>query len=213
MESTTHRAEPGRAARSTRLPREQRRRQLLDSAGAVFAANGYHATVMDDIAEAAGVSKPVLYQHFPSKLDLYLALLDASADQVVELVSGAMAATDDNADRVSSAIGAFYAYVTEHQTFRLIFETDLNPDPRVRDLVWRIHTDLAEAIGQVIALDTRLPADEARLLGVSLVGLAQVSARYWTNESSGIGQARAVELVSQLAWRGIRAFPRVTANA
>ena len=63
-------------ARGTRLPRSARRQQLLEAAQQVFVANGYHAAAMDDIAERAGVSKPVLYQHFPGKLELYVALLD-----------------------------------------------------------------------------------------------------------------------------------------
>ena len=62
--------------RGGRLPRRERRAQLLSSALEVFVAQGYHAAAMDDIAERAGVSKPVLYQHFPGKLELYLALLD-----------------------------------------------------------------------------------------------------------------------------------------
>src|SRR5215472_14299817 len=64
--------------RGTRLPRLARRRQLLDAAMEVFVARGYHAAAMDEIAERAGVSKPVLYQHFPGKQELYLALLDES---------------------------------------------------------------------------------------------------------------------------------------
>jgi len=62
------------------LPKDQRRAQLLDAASEVFTTRGYHAAAMDDIADAAGVSKPVLYQHFESKLDLYLALLDPAAN-------------------------------------------------------------------------------------------------------------------------------------
>ena len=68
---------PAARPRGGRLPRRARRAQLLTSALEVFVAQGYHAAAMDDIAERAGVSKPVLYQHFPGKLDLYLALLDA----------------------------------------------------------------------------------------------------------------------------------------
>src|ERR1700730_8247235 len=70
--------------RGTRLPRLARRRQLLDAAMEVFVARGYHAAAMDEIAERAGVSKPVLYQHFPGKQDLYLALLDESVDRLIE---------------------------------------------------------------------------------------------------------------------------------
>ena len=72
--------------RGTRLPRQERRRQLLDAALEVFVSQGYHAAAMDDIAERAGVSKPVLYQHFPGKLELYLALLDQSVDELVASV-------------------------------------------------------------------------------------------------------------------------------
>ena len=76
--------------RSNRLPRNERRRQLLDAALEVFVSQGYHAAAMDEIAERAGVSKPVLYQHFPGKLDLYLALLDDSAEQLVRIMSDAL---------------------------------------------------------------------------------------------------------------------------
>ena len=68
------------------MPRSARRAQLLDAALEVFVARGYHAAAMDEIADRAGVSKPVLYQHFPGKLELYLALLDQSCDTVMAAV-------------------------------------------------------------------------------------------------------------------------------
>src|ERR671922_2134232 len=87
------------APRGVRMPRDERRAQLLAAATDVFVNNGYHATVMDDIAERAGVSKPVLYQHFPSKLELYLALLDRHVDLLGEQVRSALQATEDNKER------------------------------------------------------------------------------------------------------------------
>src|SRR6201986_621260 len=90
--------------RSSRLPRHERRRQLLDAALEVFVSQGYHAAAMDAIAERAGVSKPVLYQHFPGKLELYLALLDQSCDTIVEASKQALASTDDNKLRVERAM-------------------------------------------------------------------------------------------------------------
>src|SRR5881275_3001034 len=81
--------------RGGRLPRSARRKQLLAAAQEVFVANGYHAAAMDDIAERAGVSKPVLYQHFPGKLELYLALLDTHCDALVDRIRNAMTATTD----------------------------------------------------------------------------------------------------------------------
>jgi AcrR family transcriptional regulator len=194
--------------RGGRLPRRERRAQLLDSALEVFVAQGYHAAAMDDIAERAGVSKPVLYQHFPGKLDLYLALLDVACDQVIDNCRSALAATHDNKTRVAAAMAAFYTYVAaENGAFRLVFESDLTSEPAVREHVERVTTECAAMIADVIHDDTGLPGEASRLLAVSLVGMAQVSARFWISEAAGIDQAEAVELVSGLAWRGIRGYP------
>ena len=91
------------------MPRRERRVQLLESALEVFVAQGYHAAAMDDIADRAGVSKPVLYQHFPGKLDLYLALLDTSCDTIIDSCRVALASTTDNKDRVAATIEVYYA--------------------------------------------------------------------------------------------------------
>ena len=121
--TTTSDARP----RGTRLPRHERRRQLLDAALEVFVSQGYHAAAMDDIAERAGVSKPVLYQHFPGKLDLYLALLDQSVDELVATVRDALESTTDNKQRVAATFTAYFEYVAgEGQAFRLVFESDLS---------------------------------------------------------------------------------------
>ena len=110
-------------ARGTRLPRLARRRQLLDAAREVFVARGYHAAAMDEIADRAGVSKPVLYQHFPGKQELYLALLDESVEQLIEGVRTALRSTNDNRQRVNATFSAYFGYVAEHRgTFRLVFE-------------------------------------------------------------------------------------------
>src|SRR6195256_5701759 len=99
------------AGRPTRLPRSARRKQLLEAAQEVFVSNGYHAAAMDDIAVRAGVSKPVLYQHFPGKLDLYLALLDTHAEELLQRVRTALAETDDNRQRVHNVLTAYFDFV------------------------------------------------------------------------------------------------------
>src|ERR1700734_3565653 len=107
--------------RGTRLPRLARRRQLLDAAMEVFVARGYHPAAMDGIADRAGVSKPVLYQHFPGKQELYLALLDESVGRLVEAVTSAIRSTSDNRQRVNATFAAYFAYVGEHSgTFKLV---------------------------------------------------------------------------------------------
>ena len=195
--------------RATRMPRDQRRVQLLDAAREVFTTKGYHAAAMDDIADAAGISKPVLYQHFSSKLDLYLALLDQSCESLVEVVRAALDSTDDNAERVVATMDAFYEFVSSASgEFRFVFESDLTGDGSVQERLWRVNSEIADAIAEVIAEDTGLPPQQSKLLAISLVGIAQVSARYWVSEPGGaIGIEEAKHLVSSLAWRGISGFP------
>lgn len=205
-------AAPEVGGRGVRMPRRERREQLLESALGVFVAQGYHAAAMDDIAERAGVSKPVLYQHFPGKLDLYLALLEVAAGDVIANCRDALSSTQDNRLRVEAAMGVFYSYVADAAgAFRLVFESDLTSEPAVRAQVDRVTSECADLIAAVIANDTDLPQAEARLLAVSLVGMAQVSARFWLvehgDDESGIGLEVASALVSGLAWRGIRGYP------
>src|SRR6188508_626686 len=196
------------AGRPVRLPRSARRKQLLAAAQQVFVAHGYHAAAMDDIAERAGVSKPVLYQHFPGKLDLYLALLDTSCDNIIDNCRVALESTHDNKQRVAATMDAFFEYVAgDTGAFRLVFESDLTNEPAVREQVERVTTECAAMIAHVIHDDTGLPGPASRLLAVSLVGMAQVSARFWVTDAAGISRSDAVALISGLAWRGIRGYP------
>ena len=204
--TTTHEQKP----RGGRMPRNARRAQLLESALEVFVAQGYHAAAMDDIAEKAGVSKPVLYQHFPGKLELYLALLDQSCDTIIEASKDALASTDDNKLRVAATMHVFYDYVASAQgAFRLVFESDLTNEQAVRERVDRVTRECAEAIAEVIAEDTGLGDEDASLLGMALSGLAQVSARHWLAQGSDVPKDVAARLVGSLAWRGLGSFPKV----
>jgi AcrR family transcriptional regulator len=188
-----------------------RRRQLLDAAMEVFVARGYHAAAMDEIAERAGVSKPVLYQHFPGKQDLYLALLDESIEALVEAVRHALVSTNDNRQRVNATFAAYFEYVAEHRgTFRLVFESDLTSEPAVRERIDQVDRECADMISHVIKEDAGLADDEAHLLSISLVGMAQVSARYWLSTLGSIPRDAAEQLVARLAWRGISGWPRTT---
>ncbi|GAB2487843.1 TetR/AcrR family transcriptional regulator [Jatrophihabitans fulvus] len=197
--------------RGARLPRSARRRQLLDAAQKVFVANGYHAAGMDDIAERAGVSKPVLYQHFPGKLELYLALLDEQATALADAVVGALATTTDNQKRIHAVLTAYFDFVDRDDAdgaFRLIFESDLVNDPEVRRRVDSVTARTVQAVTDTVAADTGLGKAEAELLAVSLTGSAQVVARWWLTSDRPVSQEQAVGLLEALLWRGISNFPR-----
>jgi AcrR family transcriptional regulator len=194
--------------RPVRLPRSARRKQLLAAAQQVFVAQGYHAAAMDDIAERAGVSKPVLYQHFPGKLELYLALLDTHCDALVDRVRRAMAATSDNRERVRGAMQAYFDFVDhESEAFRLVFESDLRNEPAVRERVDRVERGCIEAITDTIMCDTGVSRARAELLAAGLVGAAETAARFWLQGGRQVDKNEAEALVAALGWRGIASFP------
>ncbi len=194
--------------RANRLPRSARRQQLLRAAQATFVARGYHSAAMDDIAEQAGVSKPVLYQHFPSKLELYVALLDEQIDGLIARIRGALQSTTDNQQRVEGAVRAYFDFVdSESEAFRLLFESDLRNDPAVRERVRVYVNACVSETAATIAQDTGVSAERARLLSAGLTGLAEMSARWWLDHRDSVPRADAVAMMSALAWRGISGFP------
>ena len=172
-------------------------------------AQGYHAAAMDDIAERAGVSKPVLYQHFPGKRELYLALIELHSEQLLAAIRQALLSTTNNKQRVAATISAYFAFIdSQSEAFRLIFESDLRSDPEVRDLVDAVSAGCAAAIAAVIREDTGLSDAESELLGVALAGMALVTARHWLESGRTMPPEAAGALVAQLSWRGIRGFPK-----
>lgn len=167
---------------------------------------------MDDIADRAGVSKPVLYQHFPGKRELYLALLEQHSDELLAGVRRALAQTDDNKLRVAGTMAAYFEFIdSESEAFRLVFESDLRSDPDVKALVDRVGLGCATAIAEVIEEQTGLPPLEAELLGVAMAGMAHVTARNWLETGRRLDREHATRLLTQLSWRGIRGFPRAEA--
>jgi AcrR family transcriptional regulator len=195
--------------KSARLPRDERRAQLLVAALEVFTAAGYHSAAMDEIADRANVSKPVLYQHFPSKLDLYLAVLDLHIDSLVFAIQKAIASNRENSSRVAATVEAYFGFIdNEGEAFRLLFESDMNLEPQVRERLNRMTYDCAAAVSAVISIDTGLGKEESMMLAVGIIGTVQTTARHWLDRDGKIDRQRATELVMNLIWRGISGFPK-----
>jgi AcrR family transcriptional regulator len=198
--------------KANRLPRDERRAQLLSAALEVFTAAGYHSAAMDEIADRANVSKPVLYQHFPSKLELYLAVLDLHIDSLVFALQKAIAEHRGNADRVKATVEAYFGFIdAEGEAFRLLFESDMNLEPQVRERLNRMTYDCAAAVSAVISIETGLAKEESMMLAVGLIGTVQTTARHWLDRDGKIDRSRATELVMNLIWRGISGFPKSNA--
>ena len=198
----------GTGRRGGRLPRGERREQLLEAASEMFVDRGYHATGMDEIAERAGVSKPVLYQHFSSKLDLYLAVLQQHVDILVAGVRQALRTTTDNRQRLRAAVQAFFDFI-EHdsQGYRLIFENDYVNEPQVAAQVKVATEACTDAVFDLISSDSGLDPHRARMIAVGLVGISVDCARYWLDADRPISKEDAVEGTVQFAWGGLSHVP------
>lgn len=196
-------------SRGQRMPRSVRRAQLLEAAQAAFVESGYHAAAMDDIAVRAGVSKPVLYQHFPGKLELYLALLDERAAELESTVADALESTTDNKARVFAVVEAYFDFMSrEGSAFRLLFESDLINDDQVAHRIEQALSKCGVAFTDAISADTHMSHADADLLGMALTGMAQVIARYWLSQGQPVPKDEVVRLIGQLAWRGLGSFPK-----
>ena len=194
--------------RGSRLPRDERRGQLLGAASEIFVDRGYHAAGMDEIAYRAGVSKPVLYQHFSSKLELYLAVLAQHVDNLVSGVRQALRTTTDNRQRLRAAVQAFFDFI-EHdsQGYRLIFENDNVSEPQVAVQVKVATESCTDAVFDLISRDSGLEAHRARMIAVGLVAVSVDSARYWLNNDRPISKDDAVNGTVAFAWGGLSHVP------
>jgi AcrR family transcriptional regulator len=190
-------------AMRTRLSADERRAQLERIAGRMFADGGYHGVSMEQLADAAGVSKPVLYQHFPSKRDLYLALVRDAVHEMEERVRAALEGTSDNRARVERATAAYFAFVDDPR-FRLVFAAERSDD-EVHEAASAAHRRLTETVAELIRHDAGLDRASALFLAAALRGLAADAARWWSAHYD-VSRDQAASLAAQLAWRGLGSF-------
>ena len=186
-----------------RLSADERRAQLERIAGRLFADGGYHGVSMEQLADAAGVSKPVLYQHFPSKRELYLSLIRDAVHEMEARVRAALKGTTDNRARVEGATETYFAFVGDPR-FRLIFSAERS-DEEVHAEVNAAHRRVTETVAELISEDAGLDRASAQFLAAALRGLAAEGARWWS-EHYDVKRDQAARLAAQLAWRGLGSF-------
>jgi AcrR family transcriptional regulator len=199
-------------ASARRLTADQRRQQLYAVALELFAQRGYRATTMDDIAEAAGVTKPLLYQHFSSKRALYLELVDSIARELLSAVREAVMRADGPRQQVELGFAAYFRLVVSREAeFRLLYGRDHADDMELGRALRTVEDAIAEAIDPLI--DAGLEPDHRRLLAYGIVGMAEgASRRFMEQRPEGKGDAAVVDEEAQrlagrmadLAWAGLR---------
>ena len=188
-------------ASARRLTAEQRRQQLYAVALELFAQRGYRATTMDDIAEAAGVTKPLLYQHFSSKRALYLELVDSIAHDLLSAISEAVVRADGPRQQVELGFAAYFRLVVSREAeFRLLYGRDHADDMELGRALRAVEDAIAVAIDPLI--DAGLEPDHRRLLAYGIVGMAEgASRRFMAQRPEGAGAAALDEEAQRLAGR------------
>jgi AcrR family transcriptional regulator len=189
-----------------RLPAEQRRRQLLAVARDVFAERGFHATSMDDVALAAGVTKPVLYQHFRNKRALFLELLDDVGAQLLAQLAAAAEPGLGGRARVEAGFNAYFRFVRDNPAaFRLLFGASVRNDPEFAERTERVLEEAAHLIATLIELPVE--PEHRLVLAHGIVGIAEATSRRSIAVDDRTDHPDPEQLarwLAELAWFGLR---------
>jgi AcrR family transcriptional regulator len=192
---------------SMRLPAPARREQILDVSVQVFARRGFHSASMNDVAEAAGVTKPVLYQHFESKQDLYLALLDEAGARLRAAITTSVATARNGKQATELGFKAYFRWVSDdHDAFLLLFGSRANRDDQSTAAIRRITAGIAAAIAPLI--DADIEGDHQKVLAHGLVGLAEGVSRHLVERGESFDPETLGQQIADLAWAGLRVVHR-----
>ena len=188
-----------------RMRAPERRAQLLEVARRLFGTAGFHSVSMEDVAEEAGVTKPILYDHFPSKKDLYLALLDADLAALHEMVKEALRSPRGNRERIRASFQAYFDFVDGQAAgFRLLMQETVGAEREFRERVARVRDEILQEVADLIVRESggRLGRDRAETVALALIGMVETVAQ---RDAGGPRERRraAVDTLVQLAWRGI----------
>lgn len=193
-----------------RLPAARRRRQLLDVAISVFAAHGYHQTTMNQVAEAAGVTKPVLYQHFASKQELFAEVLRDLGGRLEEAIGKATSTATSPRNQVRAGFVAYFRFVTEERdALELLFGAGSREEPEFVRIQRSLRASIAEATAALIDVEG-LDRDDRRFLAQGIVGIAEATSRHWLVEGGGGDPEVVAEAAADLAWGGLRSIRRTS---
>jgi AcrR family transcriptional regulator len=189
---------------SSRLPAARRREQLLEVALRVFASRGFHQTSMNDVADAAGVTKPVLYQHFSSKRALYLELLELVSLRLMAAIDEATSAAAGPREQVERGLRAYFRFVVDSpDEYQLMFGGGTRRDAEFAQEAARLERSIAEVIADLITVEG-LAEHERVLLAHGIVGLAEGATRHWLGDDLDLDADEVTDRVADLAWRGLR---------
>ncbi|MCL4433303.1 MAG: TetR/AcrR family transcriptional regulator [Actinobacteria bacterium] len=199
--------------RQRRMPAGKRREQLLSMAGIAFSRKGYKGTTMEDISMLAGVTKPILYQHFPSKRSLYKELVTEASNKLIKAIASATYGATSPKEQVELGFVAFFTLLaTEMDTFRLLLMSDMQDDRDLSIALRNVEDSIASIIYSLI--DIGLDEEHRTLLATAVVGMGVAVSRHWVEvyghsdpppPPSTDEAAQIARRLADLVWAGLRA--------
>lgn len=193
------------------MPAEERKRQIVLAAREVFARSGYEQASVEELAERAGVTKPILYRHFDGKRDLYIAVLEDHLADLIRRLWVGLSASQEPRERLRSSLHAYFSFVDERPDgYRMLVEAGARMDPAMRERLGGAWDSLAEGVARTVGdilRGTGLDPAGAPVYARALVGMAEGVAAWWVRTRRLPREALADYLLA-LTWRGFDGLPR-----
>jgi AcrR family transcriptional regulator len=195
-------------SRAPRLSATARRAQLIDVGRIVFAKRGYEAASLEEIADRAKVSRPVLYEHFGGKEGLYAVVIDREMEYLVRRIAEAIASGSPR-ERIEAAALAFLSYVKDHPDGFAILTHDA-PVTTAGGGMSSLLNDVAERVGDVFAASFKNAGYDPKAAPIyahALVGMVTFVGQWWT-EARKPSVEEVASHIAALAWMGLRHLPK-----
>ncbi len=192
-----------------RLAASARRAQLVDVGRKVFAERGYEATSVEEIAERAGISKPIVYEHFGGKEGLYAVVVDREVEHIVTCIVEAISAGSPR-ERLERAALAFLTYVKERPGGFAVLLRDAPASKRSGEMPALMY-DLADRVGAIFTEQFRRAGYDAKTAPIyahALVGMVAFVGQWWTEARKPPPVEVVASHIAALAWMGLRHLPR-----
>jgi AcrR family transcriptional regulator len=188
-----------KATERQRLPVAERREVLLEAAGRLFGERGYEGTPLDEIADAAGVTKPIVYRHFDSKRDLYLALLDRHRDDLAEFVAS-MPAEGTPEERLRAVLGTWVDYVEARSyAWKMLFR-DTGGGPEIAARRREVHAEARAVLVELIRSLAAVPVRRRELEPLAeLMSMGMGALVLWWIEDAAVSRAAVLDALTT-AW-------------
>lgn len=190
------------SAQQTRLPSDQRRATIVEAAGRLFGERGYEATRLEDVAAAAGVTKPILYRHFDDKRALYLALLERHRADLASF-AGAIPAEGALEERLRAVIEVWLDYVEARSyAWRMLFR-DTGGGPEIQAFRLEVHAEARAVLVEIIRSQSEAPIPRRELEPLAeLMSMGMASLVLWWMDNPGVPRAAIVDAITR-TWAGL----------